>query len=424
MISNFDPVTRLNDLFTGAGFSYSFSNFFSISIIFIATVLFSWLANLATKTIIRFTVSKVAKRSHLLWPSVMHKHKVFTRLSHFVPAIIIWFMAGLTLKEAPFWLGFIQNLTYVYMLATGLVVLISFVESLYRIYESLPISDHRNIKGYVQLIKILLFIVVLLIIISVVSRKDLSAIIAGIGAMAAVLLLVFKDILLSLVGSIQLSADKMVKIGDWITMPDRDLDGTVIDITLNTVKVQNFDKTIVTVPTYALVKESFQNWAGMQEAGVRRIKRPIPIDLKSIKFIDENLRQKIYRIGELKQMIEDKENRMEGNKEEKSDDSFFNPWKLTNLGLFRIYAEEYLRRHPMVDRNQTIIVRHREIEGNGLPLQIYAFSSDPGLAAYESLQSEIFEHLLAILGEFELKIYQPTGEDILELTRNRNIINT
>ncbi len=424
MISNFDPVAWLNDLFTGAGFSYNFSNFFSVSIIIIATAFLSWLANLAAKTVIRFFVTKVVKRSNLQWPLVIQQHKVFTRLSHFAPAIIIWFMAGWTLKESHFWLGFIQNLTYVYMLAIGMVVLIAFVESLYRIYESLPISSHRSIKGYIQLIKILIFIIILLVVISVVFKMDLSVIIAGLGAMAAVLILVFKDILLSLVGSIQLSADKMVKVGDWITMPGRELDGTVIDITLNTVKVQNFDKTIVTVPTYALVKESFQNWAGMQEAGVRRIKRPIPVDIKTIRFIDDKLRQKISMIGELKEMLDSFENRTAGYKKEVSDDHFFNPWKLTNLGLFRIYAEEYLRRHPVVDKNQTIVVRHREIEGNGLPLQIYAFSSDTGLAAYESLQSEIFEHLLAILGEFDLKVYQPTGEEILELTRNRNIKNT
>ena len=418
MMFSQDPAEWLNDLFNSAGLSYDLSSFLSAAIIIAVIAFLSWLANFITRTTIRKVVSRVARKSDKEWITVLLEQRVFTRLSHFVPAIIIWFMADWTLRDSHFWLVFIQNLTYVYMLTIGMIVLLSFVESLYRIYERLPISNHRNIKGYVQLVKILIVIVIALIIVSVVFKKDMSAIIAGLGAMAAVLILVFKDILLSFVGSIQLSADKMVKVGDWITIPDREIDGIVTDITLNTVKVQNFDKTIITVPTYALVKESFQNWSGMQEAGVRRIRRPILIDMKSIRFLDDDLAQRLSGIPGLKILIESSENQEKKSGKE-SQDIFFNRSKLTNLGVFRHYAEEYLKKHPMIDKEQAIIVRHRETEGNGLPLQVYAFSSNTGLTPYENLQSEIFEHLFAIMPEFDLKIYQPTGEEILELTRNR-----
>ena len=419
MMFSQDPAAWLRELFSNAGLSYNLAAFLSTGLLILTIILISWISNIIAKTSIRKVVTRIARRADKEWLTVLQNQKVFTRLSHFIPAIIIWIMAGWTLDESHIWLGFVRNLTYLYMLGVGMIVLLSFVESMYRIYENLPISNHRNIKGYVQLVKILIIIVILLIVVSVVFKKDMSAIIAGLGAMAAVLILVFKDILLSFVGSIQLSADNMVKVGDWITMPDRDLDGIVTDITLNTVKVQNFDKTIITVPTYALVKESFQNWAGMQEAGVRRIRRPIMIDMKSIRFVDDELKQRLSAIPELKSMIDKADMLMQKNRDKTADDVFFNYWKLTNLGVFRYYAEEYLRNHPLIDKNQTIILRHRDPEGNGLPLQVYAFANNISITPYENIQSEIFEHLFAIIGEFDLKIYQPTGEEILELTRNR-----
>jgi miniconductance mechanosensitive channel len=202
----------------------------------------------------------------------------------------------------------------------------------------------------------------------------------------------------------------MLKPGDWITMPNRDVDGIVTDITLNTVKVQNFDKTIITIPTYALVQESFQNWIGMEEAGTRRIKRPIFIDIKSIRFLDDKLKERLYKIPSLKEYIESCEKGKDSNKE---DNLFFSYNRLTNLGLFRYYAEIWLSNHPGIAKGQTLILRHNTPGANGLPLEIYFFSKDNKFVAYEKLQNEIFEHLLAIMSEFEIKVFQnPTGEDL------------
>jgi len=327
-------------------------------------------------------------------------------------------MAGWALKSYPVWLVAVHKLAYIYMVIIGTVVVISFIEAWHIIYNTLPIAQHRHIKGYVQLLKIFIILIAILVVVSVVFQKDITTILAGLGAMAAVLILVFRDTLLGLVASIQLSADKMLKVGDWITISKREVDGVVSDITLNTVKVQNFDKTIITLPTYTLINESFQNWKGMEESGVRLIKRSIFIDMRSIRFPDKALKEKLYRIPNVKEYIESAEkqnNPVTGSGE--PDTYFFNMSQMTNLGIFRFYAETYLRQHPLIDQSETVILRHRAPEGNGLPLQVYVFAKKIQFTPYENIQSEIFEHLLAIMNEFGLRIFQhPTGDDVLSLS--------
>jgi miniconductance mechanosensitive channel len=414
-----DPSIWLKEIFTDAGLSYSISILLSTLSLVAVVILLSWLSNLLIKSIILKIVTRVVKKTTSTWDDVFLEQKVFTRLSHFAPALVIWFMAGWALKAYPIWMIFVHRLTYVYMVGVGTIVLISFIEAWHIIYNTLPISQHRHIKGYVQLIKIFVILIALLIVVSVVFKKDISSLLAGIGAMAAVLILVFRDTLLGLVASIQLSADKMLKVGDWITIPKREIDGLVTDITLNTVKVQNFDKTIFTVPTYSLVNDSFQNWKGMEESGIRQIKRSIFIDLKSIRFPDKVLTAKLYKIPLLEEFIKSSNSKsiLTEDKSDTSGSSFFNSSPLTNLGIFRHYAEMYLRQNPYIDNNQVIIVRHRNPEGYGLPLQVYAFVKNNQFVIYENIQSEIFEHLLAILNEFDLKVFQqPTGEDFKSLS--------
>jgi miniconductance mechanosensitive channel len=413
-----DPAIWLKNLFIDAGLSYSFASFLS-TISLVAIVLFlSWLSNIIAKAIINKVVTRIVLKSKSQWDDVFLEQKVFSRLSHFAPALVIWFMSGWALKDSLFWLSFIHNLNYIYMLAVGMIVILSFIESWHKIYETLPISRHRNIKGYVQLVKILVILITILFIISVVFKKDIRGLITGLGAMAAVLILVFKDTLLGFIGSIQLSANKMLKVGDWITMDNRGVDGVVTDITLNTIKVQNFDKTIITIPTYAMVAESFQNWTGMEESGVRQIKRAIFVDMKSIRFIDKDLKARLSVIPALRDYIEKTET-SSGSVAAK-EDPFFNPYRLTNLGLFRYYAEEYLKNHPLIDKKNTIMVRHRAPDGNGLPLQVFAFAANITFVPYEHIQSEVFEHILAMLKEFDLKVYQqPTGEDLLQLAESK-----
>jgi miniconductance mechanosensitive channel len=320
------------------------------------------------------------------------------------------------------WLLFVHNLTHVYIVTVGTVIVISFIEAWHKIYNSLPVSQHRHIKGYVQLVKIIVVLIALLVIVSVVFKRPIGTLIAGLGAMAAVLILVFRDTLLGLVASIQLSADEMLKIGDWITIPGRRADGLVTDITLNTVKIQNFDKTIITVPAYSLINESFQNWKGMEESGIRQIKRSIFIDMKSIRFLDNALKEKLLRNPLLKEYLESIEKQfiLTSSGSEDAESLFFNSAKITNLGVFRVYTEAFLRQHPLIDNKQAVIIRHLAPEGNGLPLQVYAFTVNNQLVSYENLQSEIFEHLLAIINEFEIRVFQqPTGYDLLDMSMKK-----
>ena len=415
-----DPAVWFKDLFVNAGLSYSFSSFLSTIALVLIVILFSWVSNLIAKAIILKIVTRIVKKTTNTWDDIFLEQKVFTRLSHFAPSLVIWFMASWALKSYPSWLIVIQKLTYIYMVFIGMVVINSFIEAWHEIYKTLPIARHRHIKGYVQLLKIFIVFITILAIISVVFKKDISTLIAGFGAMAAVLILVFRDTLLGLVASIQLSADKMLKIGDWISIPRRDVDGVVIDITLTTVKVQNFDKTIITVPTYSLVNDSFQNWKGMEEAGIRQIKRSIFIDMSSIRFLDKELKDRLSRVPELKEFIEltEKQINLSGKGINDLETPFFNSSQITNLGIFRFYAETYLKQHPQVDSTQTIIMRHRPFEGNGLPLQLYLFTKNNQFTPFENMQSGIFEHLLAIMKEFGLKVFQqPSGDDLQTISK-------
>jgi miniconductance mechanosensitive channel len=257
-----------------------------------------------------------------------------------------------------------------------------------------------------------------IMIISILLGKDPTILLTGLGALAAVLILVFKDTILGFVASIQLSANNMVSIGDWITMKSHGADGTVIDITLNTVKVQNWDKTISTIPTYALVSESFNNWKGMEESGGRRIKRAVSIDLGSIKICDSAMLKRFERFDLIHEYVIQKEEELkEYNKGKNlSDEDYISGRHQTNVGIFRKYLEVYLRQHPMINLDMTFLVRQLSPSGKGLPIEIYVFSKDQEWANYESIQADIFDHILAVVPEFELKVFQePTGADILSL---------
>jgi miniconductance mechanosensitive channel len=415
-----DPAVWFKEIFLQAGLSNSLSTFLSTVALVLIVVFISWFANMVAKVVILKIVTRIVRKTTSTWDDVFLEQKVFSRLSHLAPALVIWFMAAWALKGYPTWLIVVHKLAYVYMVVIGMVVVNSFIEAWHQIYNTLPIAQHRHIKGYVQLLKIFIVLIAVLIVVSVVFKKDITSILAGLGAMAAVLILVFKDTLLGLVASIQLSADKMLKVGDWITIPKREVDGVVTDITLNTVKVQNFDKTIITVPTYTLVNESFQNWKGMEESGIRLIKRSIFIDMRSIRFLDSELNDKLCQIPVLRDYIGSFTKLTTGLLEKSERDSespFFNASRITNLGIFRFYAEAYLKQHPLIDTKQTVILRHRSPEGNGLPLQVYVFTKNNQFSPYENIQSEIFEHLLAIMNEFGLRVFQqPTGEDLLSLS--------
>ncbi len=302
--------------------------------------------------------------------------------------------------------------------ALGLSKLLSYVEEVYNRRQD---ARARPIKGYIQLLKIAVFCGAAVIMISILIEESPLLLLSGLGAMAAVLLLVFKDTILSLVASVQLTSNDMLRVGDWIEMPSMNADGDVIDIALHTVKVQNFDKTITTIPTHLLISDSYRNWRGMSESGGRRIKRALHIDQNSVRFLtdDEVIGLKRFRV--LKDHLARKKREIaEWNDSHLAGEDAINARKMTNLGTLRAYIIGYLKNHPQIaDENFTLLVRQLPPGPEGIPIEIYCFTATTDWGEYESIQADVFDHLLAILGEFGLKIYQqPSGMDMRELIRS------
>jgi miniconductance mechanosensitive channel len=413
-------INWYSDLLSGTEMSGKLTLFIENATVILITAGLALLADFIIKRIIITTITRLARKSKNDWDDVFVERKVFNRLAHLAPALIIYYSLQY-IFQAPGLVAFLENVTQSVMVIVSLLVVDAVLNALHEIYMKLPISEGRSIKGYIQVVKIIFYFAGVILLISIFSGKAPKTLITGLGALAAVLILVFKDTILGFVASIQLSANKMVKVGDWISMPKFNADGTVIDISLNTVKVQNWDKTIATVPTYALVSESFNNWKGMEESGGRRIKRSINIDMKSVTFLDKAQIEKLRHFYLLKDYITRREKEIEEyNQSLNLEGSMVtNGRKMTNLGTFRAYLENYLRNHPKIHQEMTFLVRHLQPTETGIPLEIYVFSREQEWAKYETLQADIFDHILAILPEFGLRVFQdPTGDDFRKLASN------
>jgi miniconductance mechanosensitive channel len=314
--------------------------------------------------------------------------------------------------------AFTRHAVEIYLLLAALLVTDALLTSVNDIYQKFEVSRRIPILGYLQVVKILITIVVIIMAISIVIDKSPVLLFSGLGALTAVILLIFKDSILGLVAGIQWVANDMVRPGDWIEMDKYGADGDVIEITLNTVKVQNWDKTITTIPTYALISDSFKNWRGMSESGGRRIKRSVYIDVGSIRFCTPEMIEKFSRIQVLKDYIARKQKELaEYNQTHGIDESeLVNGRRMTNIGTFRAYLVEYLRRHPKIHQEMTFLIRHLQPTDKGLPLEVYVFSNDQVWANYEALQADIFDHIFASLPQFGLRPFQsPAGSDIAAL---------
>jgi miniconductance mechanosensitive channel len=401
----------------------------------IILVLIAWISHFVAKKIIVKTATRISRRTKTKWDDFLLHRKFFSYLSHIVPALILYNAAGFSFPEIhqninelsdaalevlskDYYIGlagFFIKVAKVYFVLIFVLVLNSLLNAGLDVYNTTPFARNRPLKVYIQLFKILFFSLSGILIISILLERDPTVLLAGLGAFGAILLLVFKDSILGFVASIQLSGNNMLKIGDWVEMPSRRADGSVIDITLNTVKVQNWDKTISTIPTYAMISESFINWKGMQEAGGRRIKRSINIDMNSIRFCDKEMLSRFGKFELIRDYVREKEKEINEYNEQKniSSEDIISGRKQTNIGVFRKYLEAYLRRHPMVNKELTFIVRHLQPTEKGLPIEIYIFSSDTAWVNYEAIQADIFDHILAVVPEFELRIFQePSGADI------------
>ncbi len=411
-------IAWYNGILAGAGMSEKMVVFIENATVILVTIGLAILADFLVKRIIITSIHRIARKSKNDWDDVFVERRVFNKLAHLAPAIIVYYSLQY-IFDAPVLVTFLGNITQAYMVLVVLLVIDALLNAMHEIYMKLPISKGRNIKGFVQVIKIVFYSAGVIFLISIFSGEAPKVLLGGLGAMAAVLILVFRDTILGFVASIQLSANKMVNVGDWIAMPKYNADGTVIDIGLNTVKVQNWDKTIATIPTYALVSESFNNWKGMEESGGRRIKRSINIDMKSVGFLDEAQIEKLRKFYVLQDYMSKKKKEITAyNKSLNLDDSIVtNGRRMTNLGTFRVYLENYLHNHPKVNQEMTFLVRHLQPTETGLPIEVYVFSKDQEWAKYEAIQADIFDHILAILPEFGLRVFQnPTGDDFRRLS--------
>jgi miniconductance mechanosensitive channel len=412
-------VDKLDKLLLSTGMPEGWEATIRTVIVAVIILAVAILADIITSKIILSGIRRLVSKTKTQLDDILIERRVFNKVAHIVPGLLIYYTVGFVFSDYPVFGDIIGRLALIYIIIVLLLAIDSFINALHQIYLTMPVSEGRPIKGYVQVVKIIIYFIGIILIISSLMKESPGKLLTGLGAMAAVLMLVFKDTILGFVASIQLSANKMVKPGDWIEMPSHNADGTVIDISLNTVKVQNWDKTIATVPTYALVSESFRNWKGMEESGGRRIKRSINIDMNSVRFVDDEMAERFKKIQVLKDYVLNKEAEiLKYNEENKIDGSILvNGRRMTNLGTFRKYVEEYLHRHPKIHNDMTFLVRQLQPDERGLPIEIYVFSNDQEWANYEAIQADIFDHILAVIPQFGLRVFQsPSGRDFQKLT--------
>jgi miniconductance mechanosensitive channel len=363
-------------------------------------------------------IRAVAKRSKTSWDDALIQHRVPGRIVQLVPALIVYAGVSLVPDLPSIAVDLVRNVAMAYMILVSTMALTGLLSAANTIYSSLPVAKLRPLKGFVQLLQIVVWIIGGVLILATLVDRSPLLLLSGFGAMTAIVLLIFKDTILSLVASVQLTAQDMVRVGDWIEMPQFGADGDVIDVQLHTVKVQNWDKTITTIPTHRLISDSFKNWRGMQSTGARRIKRSVLIDVSSIRFQSQDEVDHFKRFALLKDYIQAKEEELAEYNEALEHDvsEAVNSRRLTNIGTFRAYAYNYLKNHPGIHKGMTLMVRQLAADANGLPLEIYCFTNTTVWTEYEDIQADIFDHLLAIVPEFGLRVFQqPAGSDLVNL---------
>lgn len=414
LVEGFDgQMDYFEQMLIDNGVKENVAGYLSYGIIALILLLVCLLIYLIMHKIVLRIMTKIIKGNKMAWDDVLLERRVIQRGIHIIPGIILY-MAAPVFDNAQ---EILRRLATTYILITAVFVLNAVLDSIDDIYRMKPISKVRPIKGLLQVIKIIAYIILTIIGIANLMGQSPLILLSGIGALAAVFSFVFKDSILGFIAGIQLTSNDMLRIGDWIEMPKYGADGDVIDITLNTVKVQNFDKTIVTIPAYALISDSFKNWRGMVEFGGRRIKRSINIDVNSIGFCTPEMLEKFKKINFLKEYVSGKETELkEYNRKNKAEDLRINGRHMTNIGTFRAYIRYYLKNHPDLNKDMVQMVRQLPPGEYGLPIEIYVFTTNTDWESYESVQADIFDHILSVAGEFGLRIFQnPSGYDVKQI---------
>lgn len=413
-------MQEVNHSLVSMGVDATWANKADNWIVLILIIGVALLSNVICRHIILRAVAKLVKRTKATWDDVVFDHKVMIHISRMVAPILIYIAIPIAFPEhaQSGLLDFLRRICLIYIIAVFLRFISVFLAAIYHVYSEREQFKDRPLKGLLQTAQVTIFFIGAIVIVSILINKSPTVLLTGLGASAAILMLVFRDTILGFVSGIQLSANNMLKVGDWIAMPKYGADGTVIEVTLNTVKVRNWDNTITTIPPYLLVSDSFQNWQGMRESGGRRVKRSINIDMSSVRFCTPEMLAKYRKIQLLKDYIDKTEKVVEiYNKEHHIDNSILvNGRRQTNLGVFRAYLNSYLKSLPTINQELTCMVRQLQPTETGIPLELYFFSAIKDWVPYEEVQADVFDHVLAIIPEFGLRVFQnPSGEDLREL---------
>ena len=408
-------LQSIDNLLISWGISPSLDDSLDQFIAFALVLVIAFLADAVCRHILLKIVAHLVRKTKATWDDIVFDHKVMVHLSRMVAPVIIYIFVPVAFAEAgSVTLDFIQRICFIYIVITFLSFINSFLKAVYTVYSAKEQLRDRPLKGMLQTVQVILWFVGAIVIVSILINESPVSLLAGLGASAAILMLVFKDSIMGFVSGVQLSANDMLKVGDWIAMPKYGADGTVIEVTLNTVKVRNWDNPIVTIPPYLLVSDSFQNWRGMRESGGRRVKRSINIDMTSVKFCTPEMLAKYRKIRLLKDYVEHTEQVIaDYNEKNHIDNSILvNGRRQTNLGVFRAYLTAYLKSLPDVNQELTCMVRQLQPTDHGIPMELYFFCSLKDWVPYEGVQADVFDHVLAIIPEFDLQVFQsPSGRD-------------
>ena len=407
------------------GTSVSVADYLDNFAVLLIIILLALAVDYICRYILLGAFKKFAKKTTNQLDDLIIEKKIINKGMHIIPSILIFTMLPLAYpspadKEI---LVLLQKLCQIYIITVSLLFINSLLNLGVELFHRNDKFKDKPLKGFVQIVQVILFSVGIILLISILINESPSTIFTGIGASAAILMLVFKDTILGFVAGIQLSANDMLRVDDWISMPKYGADGTVIEITLNTVKVKNFDNTISTIPPYALISESFQNWRGMRESPGRRIKRSINLDMNSVKFCTPEMLEKYRKISLLAGYIDDTENKLQTyNQTNQIDNTILvNGRRQTNLGVFRAYLQRYLESLPEVNKEMICMVRHLQPTEKGIPMELYFFSSIKDLVIYETIQADVFDHVLAVIPEFDLQIFQElSGSDVRMFVKTEN----
>lgn len=392
-------------------------------IAFALVLVVAFVADMICRKILLKAIARLVQKTKATWDDILFDRNVMVHLSRIVAPIIIYLLIPIAFAQTnSVTLDFIRRLCLIYVILSFLAFVNSFLKAGYSVYSEKESMRDRPLKGLLQTLQVLLWLIGGIIIVAILLDKSPLSLLAGLGASAAVLMLVFKDSIMGFVSGVQLSANDMLKVGDWITMPKYGADGTVIEVTLNTVKVRNWDNTITTVPPYLLVSDSFQNWRGMRESGGRRVKRSLNIDMNSVRFCTPQMLEKYRKIQLLTDYIDHTEAALKAYNEEKGIDNevLVNGRRQTNLSVFRAYLTAYIKSLPVANKDLHCMVRYLQPTDHGLPVELYFFSTIKDWVPYEGVQADVLDHVLAIIPEFDLRVFQsPTGADLRSVLLGR-----